>query len=198
MNRFRVGPGTHDDKLRARLLQATIERVDQEGLAAVSLRQLAASVETSTSAVYSLFGNKDSLLQAVVEEGSDDLAQSQRAAADGGLVALAHAYRQWALSHPARYRLMLNGVLDEVNLRSAAVHEAADRALEPLTSLLTTLRPEWAQCAQPQALQIWAQLHGVVSLQLAGVVGTAEVWEQVHADLVDRLIDTWQAAEPTS
>ena len=55
-------PKTHDDALRRRLLERAGELLSTEGPGAVSLRKIATDVNTSTTAVYSLFGGKPALL----------------------------------------------------------------------------------------------------------------------------------------
>ena len=61
-------PKTHDDALRRRLLERAGELLSTEGPAAVSLRKIATDVNTSTTAVYSLFGGKPALLEALYDE----------------------------------------------------------------------------------------------------------------------------------
>ena len=51
-------PKVHDAALRARLLECAGATLSTRGLAALSLRTLAADVGTSTTAVYALFGGK--------------------------------------------------------------------------------------------------------------------------------------------
>ncbi|MEU0193944.1 TetR family transcriptional regulator [Streptomyces afghaniensis] len=58
-------PKTHDESLRLRLLHRAAATVFDRGTAALSLRQLAADVKTSTTAVYSLFGSKAGLLDSL-------------------------------------------------------------------------------------------------------------------------------------
>src|SRR5690606_18788333 len=62
-------PRLHDDALRRRLLEVTSQVVSAGGPEAVTVRDVAARAGTSASAVYALFGSRDALLAAVVEEG---------------------------------------------------------------------------------------------------------------------------------
>ena len=58
----------HDAALRTRLLECAGATLSTGGLAALSLRALAADVGTSTTAVYALFGGKPGLLEALHAE----------------------------------------------------------------------------------------------------------------------------------
>ena len=57
-------PRLHDEQLRQRLLDAATDLMAAEG-PDFSLRPLVASVGTSTSAVYSLFGSRGELVEAI-------------------------------------------------------------------------------------------------------------------------------------
>ena len=61
-------PKVHDAALRLRLLECAGTALSTGGLAALSLRTLAAAVGTSTTAVYALFGGKPGLLEALHAE----------------------------------------------------------------------------------------------------------------------------------
>ena len=61
-------PKVHDAALRTRLLECAGATLPTGGLAALSLRTLAADVGTSTTAIYALFGGKPGLLQALHAE----------------------------------------------------------------------------------------------------------------------------------
>jgi AcrR family transcriptional regulator len=60
---------TYDDALRIKLLDRAGELLSAAGPKALSLRKLAADAETSTTAVYSLFGGKTELVNGLRVEG---------------------------------------------------------------------------------------------------------------------------------
>lgn len=102
----------HDEALAAELVAAATHALEAGGPSALSVRSLAGATGTTTQAIYSLFGGKAGLLDAVLAEGYAALA-AQLAAVEPdrdpvqALVDLAGAYRAWALSHPALYGAML-------------------------------------------------------------------------------------------
>jgi AcrR family transcriptional regulator len=61
-------PKVHDEALRVRLLERARTVLSSEGPAGLSLRTLARDCDTSTTAVYSLFGGKTGLLTALFDD----------------------------------------------------------------------------------------------------------------------------------
>src|SRR6266545_4635648 len=55
----------HDEKTAAALLDAAERTIAEEGIDALSLRDVARDAGTTTRAIYSLFGSKDGLLVAL-------------------------------------------------------------------------------------------------------------------------------------
>ncbi|HEY8699651.1 MAG TPA: TetR-like C-terminal domain-containing protein [Arthrobacter sp.] len=188
-------PVIHNDSLRQELLSATADLVDREGPARVTLRDVAAAAQTSTTAVYSLFGGKSQLLTAVVDDGFRSFRDSQLASAPGGLRALGLAYRTWALEHRALYRLMFGGALAAYTDCRPSPDAAAD-AMKPLMETVAAAQSEGAFLVAPVevvATAIWGQVHGLVALELAQV-GTPETdWAAVYASALDAVARGWAA-----
>jgi AcrR family transcriptional regulator len=188
-------PVVHNDSLRQELLAATADLVDREGPARVTLRDVASAAQTSTSAVYSLFGGKSQLLTAVVDDGFRSFRDSHVAAAPGGLPALGVAYRTWALEHQALYRLMFGGAL-AAYVECQPSPDAAAEAMAPLIESVAsaqaagTLRPAPVDVI---ASAIWGQVHGLVSLELAQVGSPHTDWAAVYASALDAVARGWAA-----
>jgi AcrR family transcriptional regulator len=165
-------PRLHDDALRERLLEVASRMISSDGERSVTVRGVAMEGGTSASAVYALFGSREALVAAVTDEGFrrfgarlDAVPRTDNPAAD--LAALGIAYRDSALADRHFYRVMF------------------DRAAQPGTTLqrptflvlrdaaarvLATVDPAAAARADEAALALWALAHGLVSLELAGLV----------------------------
>ncbi|MFW6090422.1 MAG: TetR/AcrR family transcriptional regulator, partial [Actinomycetota bacterium] len=92
-------PRLHDEGMRQRLLDVAAERVSLQGADALSLRKLAAAADTSTAAVYSLFGSKAGLLAALHERAFRRFGERQAAVGTSDdpvedIVRLGLAYRE--------------------------------------------------------------------------------------------------------
>lgn len=188
-------PVVHTDSLRQELLAVTADLVDRDGPARVTLRDVAAAARTSTTAVYSLFGGKSQLLTAVVNDGFRSFHDSQVAAAPGGLQGLGAAYRTWALEHRALYRLMFGGALAAYVDCQPSPEVAAD-AMEPLMDAVASAQSAGTLLQAPVemvAVAIWAQVHGLVSLELAQVGPPDADWGATYSAALDAVARGWAA-----
>ncbi|WP_251044046.1 TetR-like C-terminal domain-containing protein [Arthrobacter sp. ISL-48] len=186
-------PVVHTDSVRQELLAAAADLVDREGPARVTLRDVATAAQTSTTAVYSLFGGKSQLLTAVVDDGFRSFRDSQVAAAPDGLRALGLAYRTWALEHQALYRLMFGGALAAYADCRPSPDAAAD-AMEPLLEAVAAAQSAGTLLVAPVesvATAIWGQVHGLVGLELAQVGSPDTDWEAVFASALDAVARGW-------
>ncbi|QFZ23289.1 TetR/AcrR family transcriptional regulator [Saccharothrix syringae] len=168
-------PKTHDEALRVRLLHRAGELLSAEGPGALSLRRLAADVNTSTTAVYSLFGGKPALLNALYEEGYRRFSERLVALPETDdpvedIIQSGLAYRQSALADPQFYLVMFTKVVPNFE-PTAEAREAADRTFLPLVrNVARAVAAGVFVEAQPEeiALGMWALVHGLVSLELIG------------------------------
>ncbi|WP_158891992.1 TetR/AcrR family transcriptional regulator [Amycolatopsis anabasis] len=168
-------PRTHDEALRLRLLDRAGELLSAEGPKALSLRRLAADVDTSTTAVYSLFGGKPELVSALYVEGFRRFEARMAGAARTGepiedLIALGLAYRASALADPHLYSIMFTKAVPGFE-----PNEDADRlARATLKPLEETVRAGIAAGVfadvAPDLITVsaWGIVHGLVSLELNG------------------------------
>ncbi|MDX1658693.1 MAG: TetR/AcrR family transcriptional regulator [Nitriliruptorales bacterium] len=123
-------PREHDETTAEALLDAGEELLATGGQDAVSVRAVTRAVEVPTRAVYSLFGSKAGLLQALAARGYRLLADRVDgvAATDDALADLVAAgmegFRPFALAHPGLFRLTFQRVPAEV-VSDATVSEAA-------------------------------------------------------------------------
>jgi AcrR family transcriptional regulator len=186
-------PVVHTSSLRDELLLATAELVDRSGPAKVTLRDVAAAAGTSTTAVYSLFGGKSELLTAVVDEAFRSFGSSQAAALEGGLRGLGTAYRHWALSHPAMYRLMFGGALASFAECLPSPDTTTD-AMGPLKEAVTAAQQAGGWRQEPAdivAAAIWGQVHGLVSLELAQVGPPGMDWAAAYNAALEAIARSW-------
>ncbi len=173
----------------------TAELVDREGPARVTLRDVAAAAETSTTAIYSLFGGKAQLLTAAVDDGFRSFGASQRDAAKDGLLGLGRAYRIWALDHPALYRLMFGGAL-AAYVDCSPTPEIASDSMLPLVEAVAAAQSAGALRKDDPALiamAIWGQVHGLVSLELAQMNDTSTDWASIYEAALESVARAWAA-----
>ncbi|MFC3500509.1 TetR/AcrR family transcriptional regulator [Micromonospora krabiensis] len=155
--------------VRSRLVAAGVDLVLREGLAAVSLREIARRAGVSHGAPRRYFPTHLDLLSAIAREGYAELAaRVATTVRDAGpdprhqLVALGRSYLDYAAAHRGMFELMFrHDLLDSgrLGLRDSSL---------PLFALLVDLvarvrRPADAE-AGVLAGALWANLHGIAQL----------------------------------
>lgn len=180
---------------RAALLDAASEMLVHGGPDAISLRKLAARVGTSTMAVYTAFGGKEGLIAALFEEAFDRLAAAEEAVTEHEqpllyLADLALAYRRFALGNPSYYALMISSTLpvpdslrhgDTGDANPAARGVTQHRSYQIMLDAVQKCVDEGSLPSEPGvdvlADALWAAVHGLCSLELAGFHDSAEAAE---------------------
>src|SRR5215471_18878131 len=153
-------PITADDlSPRARqIVAAARELLEDQGMAALSMRRVAERLGIRAPSLYKHFPDKQALENALVSEGFVEMAEMfEPALASGDPVgALAAAYRAFAHEHPHLYRLMTDRPLH----REGLVPGVEDRAAAPIVQALAG-DADLARAA-------WAFAHGMTILELNG------------------------------
>ena len=186
-------PREHGDKTRALLLAAAARRLRDDGAEALSLRRLAEDADTTTRAIYALFGSKEGLLRALYRSGFETLHRRQADVVISGdpvadVVALARAYRATAIENPHMYFLMFDGVAE-----FRPTSDDRDFARRTLRQVREAVRAAAAAERLPDdarmiTLQIWALVHGLASLELQGILGDTQTAGQYWTDAVAALM----------
>jgi len=149
----------HHGDLPSALLQAAGQILEKEGVAALSLREVARRAGVSHNAPYRHFPDRDSLLAAVAAQGFSQLGQElgRHSGADGGV-----AYVRFALAHPQRFRLMFGGQV--AYDRFPELRKQADAAYVGLERSFAQLGDD----ARFAAAATWSLVHGLAQLLLDG------------------------------
>lgn len=150
------------DEMRERAKAIALDQLADGGPAAVSVNAIGKRMGLSGPALYRHFADRDDLLAALAVDAYESLASALATAAeDGDVAALAHAYREWALAQPHRYRLLFAPPVSGFDAHRADLVAAAQRAMDALMATLETQDRERATLA-------WSRLHGLTSLELGG------------------------------
>lgn len=173
---------------RRDLLDAASRVLAEEGLAALTMRRIAREVGASTMVLYTHFGDKDGLVEALLAEGFRRFAEALRAVERADpwehLKAIGQAYRRFALANPTYYRLLWSHPRPEdVAERFGEARRHGQVAFSVLTEAVTRVlaaldRP--AREVLPAAVQVWSAVHGHVSLELTGELPPDEL-EELYA-----------------
>jgi AcrR family transcriptional regulator len=137
-------PREHDDSTRLALSAAAECLVAKGGPEALTVRAAAEEGGTTTRAVYSLFGSKDGLVDALaqrafelLEAGLDELPETDDPAADLVEVGLT-VFRPFVLDHPSLFRIAFQRIVPGVRA-GAELSEARQGALVRLQARVERL-----------------------------------------------------------
>ncbi|MCL3860183.1 TetR/AcrR family transcriptional regulator [Actinotalea sp. K2] len=192
-------PRLHDQALRDRLVEVASEVIAAAGPGALTVRDVARRAGTSASAVYALHGGREELVAAVADEAfrrfGTHLGTATRTddpASD--LLSLGLAYRRSALTDPHFYRIMFDvpgtGGQDPRGPHATArptFHVLRDAVVRVLRAQGAPTGDGTDRAGVEIAAALWGQVHGMVTLELAGLLpGTAEQ----RADRYERVLRT--------
>jgi AcrR family transcriptional regulator len=166
-------PKEHDEGTRERLLDAAERLSATHGWDSLTVRGIADEADTSTRAVYALFGSKQGLEQALHEvmfTRLRDLMQARDQTDDPrqDLINLAMAYRLWAIERPERYALAMHRFVGQNRRPRSPEGVAVSRAA------LQQLRDAVQRCHDAGLLRGGRDPEEVVTLLRANVHGLAE------------------------
>ncbi|MEV5576055.1 TetR-like C-terminal domain-containing protein [Spirillospora sp. NPDC052269] len=177
-------PRTNDEAVGERLVACATELLATGSRDSVTVRAVAAAADTSTTAVYSLFGGKDGLFGAVRDRAVAGLFQELSAVPTSedplaDLHALAAAYRRWGRGHSHLYTVLFGGA-------QSFDPSGAVGAADPVRPLIAAIDRAVACSvlegdATSIALSLWITLHGLVALELAEALDTPTADAAFHS-----------------
>ncbi|NRQ40202.1 TetR/AcrR family transcriptional regulator [Nonomuraea sp. NN258] len=167
--------------VRTALLDIAKHLLVTEGPAALTVRRISAEAGCSTKVIYTLFGGKDGLAEALWLEGFARLEQRlMRLPAESDLLSQLRAgltaYRAHALAEPEYYRVMFLGALPGF-VPGPETAAAAKRTLNMLidgVQICLDAGVLRGATAVELAEVLWMAMHGAVSLELSGFFVPAE------------------------
>jgi AcrR family transcriptional regulator len=166
-------------ELHALLLDAGMRVLREQGAAQLTLRRVAESAGSSTMGIYTCFGGRTGLLEAIYARGFEYLRAALAASLDGHddpigrIVAVADGYRDFALADPALYGLMFERPLPDFDPSPELRRDALARTFVLLSD--ATGAAADAGLIRPgdpvrTAYLLWTTIHGIVSIELTHAV----------------------------
>jgi AcrR family transcriptional regulator len=180
-----------------RLVTAAAELADEVGLDQLTQAALATRLGVRQPSLYKHVAGSDALLRLISMRGKAELGDALGRAATGlarddALVAMAHAWRAWALDHPGRYQ-----AAQRPPAPGDADDEAvSDRAIQVLAAVMDGYGLD-GNDATDAIRAFRATLHGFVSLEGSGAfalpVSVDRSFDRLVRALV-RALSSWTGA----
>lgn len=177
-------PATRRERLRRELTADVVEtarrHLSDGGPAAVSWRGIAREVGVNPATLYTYFDSLDDLFTAVILDSFGRLAGAITTASDAAaeldplerLMACAHAYRSWAIEHPAEFNLVFTDRIPGYEAPPGGPTVAIQSEIfGPFVAALDALdgnphtEPDVRDSADDR-IALWALMHGLVMLEI--------------------------------
>ena len=186
----------HHGDLREALVRAALAEAERGGPEAVSIKALAKRLGVSQPAPYRHFADREALLQAVTAEAFRQFNALMREAIGkpskrSKLSRLAQAALEFGLKRNGIYRLMFASRSMANAEKDSELHVAAHETLVLLVESFEA--PAVGLLRERHAMQVWAALHGVISLAEQGLL-TGEAAQITRQELVETIVQQTKAA----
>jgi AcrR family transcriptional regulator len=158
----------HHGNLRAALVQCGLELIEEQGIRALTLREIGARLGVSRSAAYGHFADKEALLAGIREAAFHEFGDLMEAAKDSTagfaaqMDAMYLAYSSFAKEHPAQFRVMIDAFGDAAE--PGRVFSMLQGIIQAAQEVGDVRPGDSAQLARVA----WALIHGASLLQRDG------------------------------
>lgn len=168
-------PRAANPTLKDDILKAALRLVEEKGVAAVTMREVAGALGYSATAIYQHFKSKEDLLLTLKLQAGDLLtevmeqARSEPTLAEQ-LRAMGHVYVRFGLDNPTYYQLIFQDMessLSPTEEQMARLRRSWTIMRDTLKAWLVELGIQGVDVDQ-EAHVLWVMGHGVTSLALAG------------------------------
>ena len=184
----------HHGDLRRELIRHALAEITRNGVAALSLRELARRAGVTHAAPAHHFGDKTGLLTVIATEGFTLLADALETERHRGFLETGVAYVDFVVEHPAHFTVMFGPGADDGDPDLAAARERAGAILnEGITDLPN---PPSESDRHDAAMAAWSLVHGFATLWLNGALPLTSDADPTAT--ARRIVNALLAQEPSS
>jgi AcrR family transcriptional regulator len=200
-----------DQGLRERLVSAGLDALNDDGPAELTVRRVAELAGSSTMGIYTQFGGRSGMLEAIYRRGFellrarlvtafDDLTGPAAHDISERIVAIALAYRRFALDNPALYAFMFERPLPAFDPSPQLRAEALGMTFRLLTDEVHRAQAAGLVAGDDPvrpAYLLWTTMHGITSIELTHAarsplqgwfLDSPDAGERVYVDGVHALL----------
>jgi len=188
-----------DEAQEAEILEAASRILSEEGAAALTVRRIAAQAGRSTMGIYTRFGCKRGVVDALYAQGFHSLCADMAEVTTTGdpvedLRRCELRYREHALRNATHYMVMFGGAVPgfQPSAESKALaHNAFGNLVAAVQRCIDVgaFKGEAPELAQT----LWSAMHGQVMLELVGIDPVGGDADARYCELVDTILAGLQA-----
>lgn len=186
------------------MFQAAVAVLRRDGASGLRVRAVASEAGCSTKGVYTHFGSKNGLVEAIFIDGFERLDRALTSAPTTGtwidrLGARCLEYRRWALANPTNYMVMFGDAVPEFTPGPDAAARGRLTFMDLVERVGAAIAAGEFGPSDPTAAayHLWATKHGYVMLELAHMnrtfPGDADL---IYATGLTRLFDSLSRPSP--
>jgi AcrR family transcriptional regulator len=190
-----ANPRSRPSSLREACIAEAFRVIEDAGLEALSLREVARRLGVSHQAPYKHFPSRDHILAEIIARCFDEFAAflDQRPAGKAphdDMKGMGLQYMTYAKLHPVKYRLMFNTPMPDPDAHPEMMRNA-QRAFALLRDRLASmpLRPAGTphrSSASFDAMFVWSTLHGLASILQSDVLQTLQMSDRDLQHAINR------------
>lgn len=186
----------HHGNLREVLISSALEILKDGSLQDLSLRALARKAGVSQTAPYRHFEDKEALIVVLMREGGSILCEYMHKAYESTsepmdkLESIGVAYYDFSYDHPAHFRLMFGGGLEDKSKYSSLI-EAENQSQNILSSvIMDCMKLDGAPSADPEIVRLacWALVHGLATLFLDDALKDKTINDDEKRNIVSNVV----------
>ncbi len=165
----------HHGNLKAALIHAAFKLLDEGGINAVTIRQIARTVGVTHSAPFNHFKNKRELFTALAIEIFNELSETLKAELkpnEKSINKLIHTFSKtildFGLKYPNRYILLSRR--DCFDSTNEELYKLMAEVYHQITLILSNHSNKTNLDIESKAIALWSMIHGYVMLRLEGAL----------------------------
>ncbi|MBP0725343.1 TetR/AcrR family transcriptional regulator [Bacillus sp. RG28] len=187
--------------LRKNVIDAACLLLLEEGPESVTVRRVAQKLNCSTKIIYSLFGNKDGLVNEMYMDGCRLLAETfqqvpvtEKVLDD--LVAISWAYWQFAQHHSGYYKMMFGGELSDFKPDEQSLEGTITALSRIQQTIIRAIEQGEFEDNDPLLVvrMLWSALHGVIHLQFAGHFSNLSMAQEVYEFTLNKTLSSFKTS----
>lgn len=189
----------HHGNLKEEYLAISFDYIKEHDIDTLTLKILSDATNTSRSAIYRHFKNKEALITVMIEKGFETfnatmapvLTDKSKPLIDRFYLAT-KTYVEWAKQHPNLYRLLFGNAY--AHLRDDIIDIKDDASITGFGALREAIEEGQTSGiiekkeSYTQAIIVWSSLHGLSSLIIDNFTGVDEISDELYTAMFESLL----------